>query len=111
VPFLFFSAYNDEAYVQEAVAIGALGYMIKPIQAMALVPMIRTALARAHDIDGLEDALASNRVIATAVGMLMQLEGLDQVSAFEHLRQQARSRRCKLEELAQATILANRQGE
>ncbi|MFA7278714.1 MAG: response regulator [Sterolibacterium sp.] len=110
VPFLFFSAYSDEVYVQEAVAIGGLGYLIKPIQAATLVPMIRTALARANDIGGLQGALDSNRSIAMAVGMLMQAEGLDQLSAFEWLRQQARSRRCKLEEVAQAMILANRQG-
>ncbi|MBI5922145.1 MAG: response regulator [Betaproteobacteria bacterium] len=111
VPFVFFSAYNDEAYVQEAVALGALGYLIKPIQATTLVPMIRTALARANDIDGLQGAFDTNRSIATAVGMLMHSEGLDQASAFERLRQQARSRRCKLEELAQAMILDSQQGK
>lgn len=111
VPFLFFSAYSDEAYVQEAVAIGALGYLIKPIQATTLVPMIRTALARATEIGGLQGALDSNRSIAIAVGMLMQSEGLDQSSAFEWLRLQARNRRCRIEEVAQAMILANQQDQ
>jgi response regulator NasT len=104
VPFLFLSAYGDEEFVRRAVEIGALGYLIKPLQVAAIVPMIRTALARGNDLNGLQDALASNRTIATAVGMLMKAEGLDQPAAFERLRQQARSQRRKLEDLAQEMV-------
>lgn len=100
VPFLFFSAYGDEAYVQRAVEIGALGYLIKPLNVGAMLPTIRTALARSQDISGLQGALASNRTIATAVGMLMLANGIDQPTAFEELRLQARSQRRKLEDLA-----------
>jgi len=104
VPFLFFSAYGDEAMVQRAVEIGALGYLIKPLQVASIVPMIRTALARSKDISGLQGALASNRTIATAVGMLMRAEGLDQPAAFDRLRGQARSQRRKLEDVARLMI-------
>lgn len=107
VPFLFFSAYSDEAYVRRAVEIGALGYLLKPLNVPALLPMVRTALARSRDFSGLQGALASNRTIATAVGMLMHAEGLDQPAAFAKLRQQARDQRRKLEDVAQAMI-ANR---
>ena len=104
VPFMFFSAYGDEEFVRSAVEIGALGYLIKPLQVTAIVPMIRTALARAHDISGLQSALASNRTIATAVGLLMRAEGIDQSTAFEQLRRRARSERRKLEDLARTMI-------
>jgi len=104
VPFLFFSAYNDEAFVSRAVEIGALGYLLKPLNVPALLPMVRTALARSRDFSGLQGALASNRTIATAVGMLMHAEGLDQAAAFEKLRQSARGQRCKLEDMARAMI-------
>jgi response regulator NasT len=100
VPFLFFSAYGDEDFVRRAVKIGALGYLLKPLDVAAMVATIRTALARAQDLSGLQGALESNRSIATAVGMLMQAEGLDRATAFERLRLQARSERRKLEDLA-----------
>ena len=100
VPFIFFSAYGDDAFVKRAVEIGALGYLIKPLVVTAIVPAIRTALARSRDISGLRSALESNRTIATAVGMLMRTEGLDQLAAFERLRQRARTQRRKLEDLA-----------
>ncbi|MBS1162078.1 MAG: response regulator receiver [Proteobacteria bacterium] len=104
VPFLFLSAYSDDAYVQRAVAIGALGYLTKPLNVTAIVPMIRTALARAQEINGLVGALESNRTIATAIGMVMYAESLDQPAAFERLRRQARSERRKLEDLARNII-------
>lgn len=104
VPFLFFSAYGDEDYVRRAVEFGALGYLIKPLDVTAMVPTIRTALARAREISGLQGALASNRTIATAVGMLMQADGLDQAAAFDRLRQQARSQRRKLEDVARTLV-------
>ncbi len=104
VPFLFFSAFGDEALVQRAVEAGALGYLVKPLSVAALVPMVRTALARSREIGGLKDALASNRIIATAVGILMRAENIDQPKAFERLRRQARSQRRKMEDVAQAII-------
>lgn len=104
VPFLFFSAFGDEALVRRAVEAGALGYLVKPLSVAALVPMIRTALARGREIGGLKDALTSNRIIATAVGILMRVENIDQANAFERLRRQARSQRRKMEDVAQAII-------
>jgi response regulator NasT len=86
VPFLFFSAYGDEAMVRRAVEIGALGYLIKPLLVSSIVPTVRTALARSRDISGLQGALESNQ------------------AAFERLRQRARTQRRKLEELARTII-------
>ncbi|MCF8178636.1 MAG: ANTAR domain-containing protein, partial [Sulfuritalea sp.] len=45
----------------------------------------------------------------TAVGMLMRSEGLDQAPAFEHLRQQARKQRRKVEDIARAIIDAGKE--
>lgn len=104
VPFLFFSAYDDELFVKRAVEIGALGYLIKPLKVATMVPTIRAALARAQEIDGLKRAMGSNRTIATAVGLLMRDQGLDQSSAFEQLRQRARDQRRKLEEVARGMV-------
>lgn len=110
VPFLFFSAYGDEAMVRRAVEIGALGYLIKPLRVASILPTLRTALARAKDISGLQGALESNRTIATAVGMLMRAEGLDQAAAFERLRQRARDGRRKLEDLARTLVDGEKSG-
>lgn len=109
VPFLIFSAYSDEAYVQRAVEIGALGYLVKPLNVKAILPMIRTALAQAQNINKWHNALENNRTIATAVGILMKTNGHDKPTAVDWLRRLAREQRIKLEEMSLNIINNNKQ--
>ncbi len=104
VPFLFLSAYSDVELVKRAVAIGALGYLVKPLDVGAIVPSLRTALARAADLAGLRYALESNRTIATAVGVLMARENSDQQAAVERLRALARNQRRRMEDVARKLV-------
>jgi len=111
VPFLFFSAFGDENYVKQAVAAGAYGYLLKPLSVAAIVPTIRTVLARTQENahqqarqDQFDTALESNRLIATAAGIIMREIGLTQEAAFEHLRAKARRERVKLNDLAQKIV-------
>jgi two-component system, response regulator PdtaR len=107
VPFMFFSAYDDGDLVRQAVEIGALGYLIKPLEVRAILPTLHAALARAQEIatlhrrqEGLQGALISNRIIATAVGIVMRDYDLDQASAFARLRKHARDCGRKVEAIS-----------
>ena len=111
VPFLFLSAFSDETYVKQAVAAGAYGYLLKPLSVAAVIPTIRTALARTREDARLQArqeqfdlTLESNRLIATAVGIIMRDHGMDQEDAFEHVRARARRERVKLNDLAQRIV-------
>jgi two-component system, response regulator PdtaR len=111
VPFLFFSAFGDESNVKQAVSAGAYGYLLKPLSVAAIVPMVRTVLARTREDahrqarqDQFDSALESNRLIATAAGIIMRDLGMDQDGAFEHMRAQARRKRVKLIDLAQRIV-------
>lgn len=111
VPYLFLTAYGDSETVREAVAEGALGYLVKPVDIGQLVPAVEAALARAGDIDGLrqneqhlQTALAQNREVSIAVGVLMERFRVDRHHAFEVLRYQARSQRRKLHEVAAEVV-------
>lgn len=52
VPFIFFSAFADDRIVERAIELGALGYLLKPIDPRTLVPMLRAACARAIERRG-----------------------------------------------------------
>jgi response regulator NasT len=118
LPFLFLSAYDEEAIVSAAIAAGALGYLVKPLEVEQVVPTLRAALSRASDLHGLREAeqsltaaLVTNREIGTAVGILMQRYQIDAAAAFESLRRQARADRSKLVELAAAIVSGARPAE
>ncbi len=100
---LFLSAHGERQEVSEAIAQGALGYLVKPVDPARMVPTIEAALARARDLDTLrstqqqlEQALAGDRVVSVAVGLIMARRRLPEQAAFAALRDEARRRRRKL---------------
>ena len=106
-PFIFLSAYSEEELVERAVNVGALAYLVKPVDPVRLVPTVRAAVHRAREIaaliaerERLSEAVLTNREVSVAVGLLMAHRGLPRQSAFELLRQQARRTRRSIRDLA-----------
>jgi response regulator NasT len=100
VPFLFLSAYGDPDIIQRANALGALGYLVKPLDVPQIIPSIEAALARSAEIKSLKStgeqlnhALESGRETSMAIGILMERGRLDREAAFDQLRNYARSQR------------------
>ncbi|TXT40730.1 MAG: response regulator NasT [Comamonadaceae bacterium] len=113
IPFMMLSAYSDAATVQKAIDQGALGYAVKPVDPVQLIPAIEAALARANELQELrttrqqlQTALDNERDINLAVGITMMQHRLSRKAAFEMLRQGARRQQRKLAEVAQGIIQA-----
>lgn len=111
VPFLFLSAYGDREIVSQATEAGALGYLVKPLDIQQIVPSIEAALDRAREIDRLREtkgqlakALAGSREISMAVGVLMVRDRINREQAFDLLRDNARSQRRAVSELAKELL-------
>lgn len=111
IPFLMLSASSDAQNVARASDIGALGYLVKPMDVVQIRPTIEAALQRAREIDHLtqsraqlQQALDGDRNINVATGITMMQYRLPRTAAFELLRSAARSQRRKLDELAQEVI-------
>ena len=110
-PCIFLSAYGDADIVEQAVAEGALGYLVKPLDVPNIIPSIEAALVRAKELADLKKSQAhlnaavnQRREISIAVGLLMERHRLTREQAFEALRKAARKERRKLDELAAALI-------
>lgn len=96
-PFIFLSSYGDDRLVRSAIEVGALGYLVKPVEVSHIVPAIETALKRAEGQEplragnaDLDDAALSSHDIGLAITSIMELRGLDRAGAFEWLRDEAR---------------------
>jgi two-component system, response regulator PdtaR len=116
VPFLFLSAHSEERIVQQAVAAGALTFLLKPTEPAALIPAVRAALERSREVlalrsetERLNAALRINRNVGVATGLVMARFKITQVEAFERLRTHARSRRVRLEEVVDELLHATEQ--
>jgi response regulator NasT len=76
-----------------------------------MAPSIEAALARFAEVEALlknrenlHDGIEKNRVISTAVGVIMERAGLSPDVAFEHLRQLARAQRKPLRDVARELV-------
>ena len=111
VPVIFLSAYDSEEVVREAIALGSISYLVKPITITQLVPAVESALARSRDIrklrsseEHLSTALTQSRDISVAIGVLMERHTVTAEDAFEMLRAHARNTRLKTADIAKDVI-------
>ncbi|MDB6092357.1 MAG: hypothetical protein JWN85_5141 [Gammaproteobacteria bacterium] len=111
VPLVFISALQDEQTVRQATALGAIAYLVRPQDVRQCIPTIETALARAEDLSRLRQseaqlsaALQQNRTTGVAVGILVERLRLGRNEAFETLRENARSRRRGLIDVAEHLV-------
>jgi len=107
IPFALLTAYSDPSTVGEATAAGAIAYVVKPVTAAEVLPVIETAIARASEMQRLIEM--SRRAAATsdsrrhsniAAGILMERFGLTEDDAMRLVRHYARSHRLTMDDAA-----------
>lgn len=113
IPFMFLSGRSDSDAGKQAAAAGAVGFLVKPVDDKQLMPAFEAGLARADEIRqlrrtelNLNAALAAGRETSLAVGLLMCKFQTDRNTAFEVLRDHARSNRRKVNEVADQLLAA-----
>lgn len=115
--FMFLSAFGDADIIDEATKLGALGYLVKPIDVKQIVPAVRAALARLQEeppaprpVPPRPPTIAppapGQREQFVAIGILMERLRLDYDRALEALRAQARVEGRAVDELAASMVEA-----
>lgn len=117
--FMFLSAFGDNDIVDEATRMGALGYLVKPLDVKQIVPAVRAALARVQERalefgsarPAARPATTQSGAVAlrdqqVAIGILMERLRLDYDRAVEALRAQARSEARSVDEIAGSLVEA-----
>ena len=98
-PFMFLSAFSDEATVKQVHALGAVAYLVKPLDIGQIVPAVEAALVHVNltapsplrtptGTAGTETE-AMPTVVAMAVGVLMHRHGIDRLAALARLQKMA----------------------
>ena len=122
IPFMFLSAFSDDATVAQVKALGAVAYLVKPLDIRQIVPAVEAALAnvgarRAAQAPAAPVAapMVLDPVVAMAVGVLMHRYSLTRGAALERLERQAQSEQRapaeQAERLLQAVELLSSSGQ
>ena len=116
IPVILLTARAGAESAAEGLQAGADDYIVKPFTASELLARVRThyelaklreyALDRAEDkVANLERALASNRQIGAAMGILMARLNVTDEQAFDMLRKASQNRHRKLRDIAEEVTL------
>lgn len=116
IPFMFLSAFSDDATVAQVKALGAVAYLVKPLDIRQIVPAVEAALAnvgarRAAPAESPVAAPATTAesldpTVAMAVGVLMHRYSLARGPALERLRRQASTEQRPLADQAERLLQA-----
>ena len=113
IPFIFLSAFSDEATIAQVQALGALAYLVKPLEVGQIVPAVQAAFARLSvvepvgrvaAVDAVADALADP--VPLAVGVLMHRYSLPRAEALRRLQRMAQEQQQTLAGQAERLLAA-----
>ncbi len=125
MPFMFLSAFADEATLAQVRALGAVAYLVKPLDIRQIVPAVEAAFvdiearrsveAVASVVSAPSSASASAPVavspsldtpVAIAVGVLMHRYSLSRMQALERLQRLAQTEKHSVAEQAERLLQA-----
>ena len=112
IPFMFLSAFSDDATVAQVKALGAVAYLVKPLDIRQIEPAVEAALARVGGRQAPPAAAAAaggdalDPVVAMAVGVLMHRYSLPRGPALDRLRRQAATEHRALADQAERLLQA-----
>ena len=106
-PFMFLSAFADQDTVAQVKALGAVDYLVKPLEVRQILPAVEAALARLRErapAAAAEAAAAADSAghasVAMAVGVLMERHALDRAAAAACIERLAREDGVGVERMA-----------
>lgn len=104
------TAFSDSDLVARASEVGVSGYVVKPASPSNVIPAVQVAWARFKESQDLRGALdratgelAGRKLIDRAKGKLMA-GGMDEETAYQHLRGQAMATRTSMVEVAKRLL-------
>jgi DNA-binding response OmpR family regulator len=114
MPFMFLSAFADEQTAAQVKALGAVAYLVKPLDIGQILPVVGAAFAdlAAQSVEAsppagarAAEAMPSPEVLM-AIGVLMHRYSLTRANAFERLHRLASAEKLTLDEQANRLLKA-----
>ncbi|QEH36852.1 putative transcriptional regulatory protein pdtaR [Aquisphaera giovannonii] len=110
-PVIIITAHGHPNLIDQAVEDGVVSYLLKPMTNQGLHAAIEVAVARAREIQSLQEnvdhlkmTLRERKLIERAKGILMSRRHLSENEAFRLLQRQSQDRRIPMAKLAESII-------
>ena len=105
-PVVLFTSHTGQELVDRARSAGVIAYLLKPLRAAELAPVLDLAVARFRETCELRRSLDDRKVIERAKGRLMARYHLSEDEAFHRLRRAAMDSRRPMVDIAKALLVS-----
>lgn len=106
------TAYSEKTFVEQAKAVGADGYLVKPIEERALIPSIELAMARSAEMRRLRsdmlkvtDRLENRVLIEKAKGRIMADNKMTEQEAYDYIRKLSLEKALSMRRVAEIILV------
>ena len=110
IPFIFLSAFSDDATLERGRSLGAAASLTKPLDIGQILPVVEAVLSQARQPDAADGDVAhagtQPAVVWMAVGALMHRHSIDRNAALQQLRQLAYNEKRPVLDQAQRVLEA-----
>lgn len=110
------TAYSSKEFVEKATKVGAIGYIVKPIDENSLIPTLEVAISKSAEIKKMKidieksySKLEERKIIEKAKGLLMQKNKITEQDAYDQIRMLSMNKRCSMGDIAEAIIMSYEQ--
>lgn len=109
---VFLSAYSDLENTEKAKKLGAIGYLVKPLDEKSLIPTIEMSIARGREtqdlikqIEKLKTKLEERKIIERAKGILIKENHISEEKAYQLIRKLSMDKRAPMSEIAELIVM------
>ena len=110
-PVVMFTDDSRRDTIRAALSAGVAAYVVGSVEAARIQPLLEVAIerhqleqTRRSELASAQQQLAERKVIEKAKGLLMQMKGLDEQTAYKQLRERAMQQQKRLADVAQEII-------
>ena len=101
---IMLTAYSGKEFIEKVKEIGAIGYIVKPIDERSLIPQVEIAIAKGKEIKLMREKIYSITIIDKAKEILMEKYKLKENDAYKRLRKLSMDKQCTILETSENII-------
>lgn len=109
---MMLTAYSGKEFIDSVKEIGAIGYIVKPIDEIKLIPQIEIAISKSKEIKVIKATvletkteLENTKIIHKAKEILMEKYSLTENNAYKRLRKLSMDKQCSILETSKDLII------
>ncbi len=107
---IILTAYSGKEFIDKVKKIGAIGYIVKPIDETKLIPQVEIAIAKGKEIYKIKDELESVKIIHKAKEFIMEKYSLSENEAYKKLRKMSMDKQSSILETSKNLLDFHKKG-